>query len=190
MKTQEDTKFVIKVSTVLFAPLCSQMITISWFAVSNRDVLSPQMSCVQTWRFNLIGLSPTAPVMVLKRFQVCANCCFSIGNTQSWQYSSTTKFFHISYTPTFSFFTWQETKRNFSIYEDSYRFHSQFLFDWKLNWFYSWLKKCYFYGTFIFCLIKSQCTCKTKMLSDLNLPTVSHFTSQLFWNPSCCILEK
>lgn len=45
-------------------------------------LLSPQMSCVQIWRFNLIGLSPAAPVMVLKRFQVCANCCFPNSNMQ------------------------------------------------------------------------------------------------------------
>lgn len=44
-------------------------------------VLSPQMSCVPTWRFKLIGLSPTAPVMVLNRCQVCAKCCLSNGNT-------------------------------------------------------------------------------------------------------------
>lgn len=54
-------------------------------------VLSPQMCCVQTWRFNLIAFSPTAPVMVLRRCQVCAKCSLSSRNTQRWPCSSTTK---------------------------------------------------------------------------------------------------
>lgn len=84
--------------------------------------------------------------------------------------------------PTFSFFTWRKPKRYFSICKDLDSFHSKFptfLFDCKPDWFYSWLRKCYFSGTFSFCLIKTQYTCKNKMLSGLNLPTFTQFTSQL-----------
>lgn len=126
---------------------------------------SPQMSCVQTWRSNLIALSPTAPVMVLKRFQVCANCCFSNGDTKHWQNSSTTEsalcFFRAF--PTLSFFFLHEEK--LFICKDLESFHSQFpLFpsDWKLNWFYSWLGKCYSSATFIFCLV-SRCHYKNSI---------------------------
>lgn len=52
----------------------------SWSVVFSV-ILSPQMCCVQTWRFKPTGSSPTAPVMVLKRCQVCAKCRLSCRNT-------------------------------------------------------------------------------------------------------------
>lgn len=72
------------------ALLCSHHLSV--YNVSDWSVvLSPQMCCVQTWRFNLIAFSPTAPVMVLRRCQVCAKCCLSSRNSQRWPWSSTTK---------------------------------------------------------------------------------------------------
>jgi len=78
-------KVILSVWTLLF--LCTYEHHILPDSMPKLSIVfSSQMSCVQRWRSNLIAFSPTAPVMVLKRFQVCENCCFPNGNTQCWQY--------------------------------------------------------------------------------------------------------
>lgn len=168
--------------SVSLPTLCSQRSVICWFTACLTIVLSPQMSCVQTWRSNLIGLSPTAPVMVLKRFQVCAKCCFlSDGDTHCWRHEPTTKsalyFFKAFPTlPYFALFTLRETKRCvlFICKDFDLGFCSQcplFFTIWleSESWFYPWLRK----FSFIRCHVlfshfkKTQHTSKNKMLSDL-----------------------
>lgn len=102
-------------------------------------LLSPQMCCVQIWRFNLIGLSPAAPVMVLKRFQVCANCCFPNSNMQHLQYVSTTRS---------GLYFWKHFlhfPKTFIACQEFVLTHSFSLFPWeyKVKWFNSWPGGCW-----------------------------------------------
>lgn len=154
------------VSTVLFAyRLFPNEHHILIYSVSHwAIVLSPQMSCVQTWWSSLIVLSPTAPVMVLKKFQVCAKCSFLSGATCSTggtfqPQSQLFTFESISYIPTFSFFTSKDTASGHTCINAKIRWkesfiHSSFLSVWfetELVLFMTWKWLLVWYIHFLSC---------------------------------------